>query len=95
MKTSNEIALKQGEDMINDEIKIAEILDITRRKSVSVLDLNDVNFSTAPDTILENYKSRASILNIIQHSEQDVFNLMKTLKQKQGCRRRPDTTYAG
>ena len=65
MKTSNEIALKQGEDMINDEIKIAEILDITRRKSVSVLDLDDVNFSTAPDTILENYKSRASILNII------------------------------
>ena len=65
MKTSNEKALKQGEDIINDEVKVAEIIDITKSKSVIVLEFHDANFSTAIATILENYKSRASILNII------------------------------
>ena len=37
MITSNEIALKQ--DIINDEVKAAEILDLTKKKPVSVLDL--------------------------------------------------------
>ena len=36
MITSNEIALKQ--DIINDEVKAAEILDLTKKKPVSVLD---------------------------------------------------------
>ena len=36
MITSYEIALKQ--DIINDEIKAAEILDLTKKKPVSVLD---------------------------------------------------------
>ena len=36
MITSNEIALKQ--DIINDEVKAVEILDLTKKKPVSVLD---------------------------------------------------------
>ena len=67
IKTINEIVLKQGEDIINDDVKVAEILDITRRKSVSVLGLDDVNFSTTIHTILENF-SWSSILTIRKHS---------------------------
>ena len=36
MITSYEIALKQ--DILNDEIKAAETLDLTKKKPVSVLD---------------------------------------------------------
>ena len=36
MITSYEIALKQ--DIINDEIKAAEILDLTKKKPVRILD---------------------------------------------------------
>ena len=52
MITSNEIALKQGEDVINDKVKVAEILisayiniaENTNRKGlVSVFDLDYVN----------------------------------------------------
>ena len=52
MITSNEIALKQGEDVINDKVKVAEILisayiniaeNTNRKGSVSVLDLDYVN----------------------------------------------------
>ena len=67
IKTINEIVLKQGEDIINDEVKVAEILDITRRKSVSVLGLDDINFSTTIHTILENF-SCSNILTSRKHS---------------------------
>lgn len=80
IKTINEIVLKQGEDIINDDVKVAEILDITRRKSVSVLDLDDVNFSTAIDTILDHF-SHSSIFNIRKYSEQDLLKSLKKLKQ--------------
>ena len=52
MITSNEIALKQGEDVINDKVKVAEILisayiniaeNTNRKGSVSVFDLDYVN----------------------------------------------------
>ena len=60
MNASNEIVLKQGQDRINDEVKVAEIPNnvyvnvaenTTRKKTVSVVDLGDVKFSPPIDII--------------------------------------------
>lgn len=66
MITSNELDLKQWDDVINVLVKVAEIVNSTyinvventaRKRPISVLDLGNVNFSIAIDTILEKYKS--------------------------------------
>ena len=73
MITSNEIALKQGDDLINNEGKVAELLNYAYinvventagKKPLSVLDKDNVTFSTAINTILEEYKYNPSVLNI-------------------------------
>ena len=60
MNASNEIVLKQGQDTINDEVKVAEIPNnvyinvaenTTRKKTVSVVDLEYVKFSPPIDII--------------------------------------------
>ena len=79
MITSNEILFKQGDDVINNEGKIAELLNYAYinvventagKKPVSVLDKDNVTFSTAINTILEEYKYHPSVLNIKKHSDQ-------------------------
>lgn len=70
---SNEIDLTQGEDIINNDAKVTKILKIacisfaennSGKKPVSVFDVDNINFSREIDTILENYQSHPSILNI-------------------------------
>ena len=79
MITSNEISLKQGDDVINNEGKVAELLNYAYinvvenaagKKPPSVLDKDNVTFSTAINTILEEYKYHPSVLNIKKHSDQ-------------------------
>ena len=62
MITSNEISLKQGDDVINNEGKVTELLNYAYinvventagKKPLSVLDKDNVTFSTAINTILE------------------------------------------
>ena len=76
---SNEISLKQGDDVINNEGKVAEFLsnayinvveNNASKKPLSVLDKDNVTFSTVINTILEEYKYHPSALNIKQHSKQ-------------------------
>ena len=65
MITSNEISLKQRNDAVNNEGKVAEFLNnafinvaenTAGRKPLSVFDEENVTFSTAINTILEEYK---------------------------------------
>ena len=65
MITSNKISIKQGDDIINNEGKVAEFFNNTYinvventaiKKPLSVLDKDNVTFSTAINTILEGYK---------------------------------------
>ena len=79
MLTSNEISLKEGDDIVNNEGKVAELLNYAYinvventvgKKPVRVLDKENVAFSTAINTILEEYKYQPSVLNIKKHSEQ-------------------------
>ena len=73
MITSNEISLKQGDDVINNEGKVAEFLNnayvnvvenTAGKKPLSVLDKDNATFSIAINTILEEYKYHPSVLNI-------------------------------
>ena len=79
MLTSNEISLKEGDDIVNNEGKVAELLNYAYinvventvgKKPVRVLDKDNVAFSTAINIILEEYKYQPSVLNIKKHSEQ-------------------------
>ena len=74
MITSNEISLKQGDDVINNEGKVAELLNYAYiyvventagKKPVSVFDKANVTLSTAINTILGEYKYHPSVLNIM------------------------------
>ena len=65
MITNNEISLKQKDDLINNEGKVAEFLNnayinavenTACKKPLSVLDKDNVTFSTAISTILKEYK---------------------------------------
>ena len=65
MITNNEISLKQRDDLINNEGKVAEFLNnayinvvenTAGKKPLSVLDKDNVTFSTAISTILKEYK---------------------------------------
>ena len=71
--TSNEISLKQGDGVINNEGKVAEFLNNTYinvventagKQPFSSLDKDNVTLLTAIDIILEEYKYRPSELNI-------------------------------
>ena len=73
---SNEISLKQGDDVINNEVAefsnnayINVVENNTSKKLLSVLDKDNVTFSTAINTILEEYKYHPSVSNIKQHSK--------------------------
>ena len=79
MVTSNKISLKQGDDVTNNEGKVAELLNYAYinvventagKKPLSVLDKDNVTFSKAINTILEEYKCHPSVLNTKKHSEQ-------------------------
>ena len=79
MMTSNEISLKQGNDIISNKRKLAELLNYAYinvveitvgKKPVSVLDKDNVTFSIAINTIVEEYKYHPSVLNIKKISEQ-------------------------
>ena len=70
---------KIGDDVINNERKVAEFLNnvymnvvenTAGKKPLSVLEKNNVTFSKAINTILEKYKYHPNLLNIIKHSEQ-------------------------
>ena len=99
-------------DVINNERKVAEFLNnayinfvenTAGKKPLSVLDKDNVTFSTAITTILEEYKYHSSVFNIKKHSRQakcfsfsevtttDVLKLIKC-KHKQGHRRKSNTT---
>ena len=65
MITNNEISLKQRDDLINNEGKVAEFLNnayinvvenTAGKKPLSVLDKDNVTFSTAISTILKEYR---------------------------------------
>ena len=71
MLTSNEMSLKQGDDAINNEGKVAELLNnicinvmenISGKKPLRVLDNDNVTFSKAVNAILEEYKYDPTIL---------------------------------
>ena len=79
MIENNEISLKQGDDVINNEGKVAEFLNnahinvvenTDRKKPLTVFDKDNLTFSITINTILEEYKYHPSILNIKKHSEQ-------------------------
>ena len=62
MIVSKEIVLKQGEDIVNDEVKVAEIPNnvyinvvenTIRKKPVNVVDLEDIKFSTPIDQLMK------------------------------------------
>ena len=78
MIISNKISLKQGDDVVNNERKVAGFLNnayvnvvenTVGKKPISVLDKDNVTFSTAIDTTLEEYKYHPSVLNIKKHSK--------------------------
>ena len=73
MITSNEISLKQGDEVIKNDGKVAEFFNnayinvvenTAGKKSLSVLDKDNATFSTAINAILEEYKYHPSVLNI-------------------------------
>ena len=79
MITSNEISLKEGDDGINNEGKVVEVLsngcinvkEITvSKKPLNVLDKDNATFSAAINVILEEYKYHPSVLNIKKHFKQ-------------------------
>ena len=79
MITSNEILLKQGDDVINNEGKEVEFLsngnisvkEITvGKKPLSVLDKDNATFSAAINVSLEEYKYHPSVLNSKKHFKQ-------------------------
>ena len=79
MIASNEISLKQRDDLTYNEGKVAECLNnayinvvenITGKKPLSVLEKDNVTFSTAINTILEEYKYHPSVMNIKKQSKQ-------------------------
>ena len=70
---------KIGDDVVNNEEKVAEILNnvyifvvenTACKKPLSVLDKDNVTFSKAINTVIEEYKYHPSVLNIRKHSEQ-------------------------
>ena len=78
MIENNEISLKQGDDVINNEGKVAEFLsnahinvveNTDRKKPLTVFDKDNLTFSITINTILEEYKYEPSVLNIKKHSE--------------------------
>ena len=78
MIENNEISLKQGDDVINNEGKVAEFLsnahinvveNTDRKKPLTVFDKDNLTFSITINTILEEYKYQPSVLNIKKHSE--------------------------
>ena len=87
MIPSNEISPKQGNDVINNEGKVAEFLNnaytnvvenTAGKKPLSVLDKDNVTFSTIINTILEEYKYHPSLLNIKNTlDKQNVFLFLK------------------
>ena len=87
MITSNEILPKQGNGVINNEGKVAEFLNnayinvvenTAGKKPLSVLDKDNVTFSTIINTILEEYKYHPSLLNIKNTlDKQNVFLFLK------------------
>ena len=71
--TSNEILLKQGDDIINNEGKVAgffnnayinAVENTASKKPLIVPDKDNAIFSTAINIILEEYKHHPSALNI-------------------------------
>ena len=79
MITSNEISLKQGDDVINNEGKVVEGLSngyinvkkiAVGKKPLSVLDKDNATFSAAINVSLEEYKYHPSVLNIKKHFKQ-------------------------
>ena len=79
MIASNEISLKQRDDLTYNEGKVAECLNnayinvvenTTGKKPLSVLEKDNVTFSTAINTILEEYKYHPSVMNIKKQSKQ-------------------------
>ena len=71
MLTSNEISLKQGDDVGNNEGKVAEFLNnayinvVENTASKKPLNVkNNVTFSVAINTTLENTNITLSVLNI-------------------------------
>ena len=77
--TSNEILLKQGYGVINNEGKVAEFFsnvymnaveNTAGKKPLSVLDKGNATFSTAINTILEEYKYHPSVLKVKKSSKQ-------------------------
>ena len=79
MITSNDILLKQGDDVISNEGKVVEFLsngyinvkEITvGKKPLSVLDKDNATFSAAINVSLEECKYHPSVLNIKKHFKQ-------------------------
>ena len=79
MIASNEISLKQGDGIINNEGKVPELLNnafinvvenTARKKPLSVFGKDNVTFSTSINAILEEYKYHPSVPNIKKHSKQ-------------------------
>ena len=79
MITNNETSFKQGDDVINNEGKVAEFLNnayinvvenAAGKKPLSVFDKDNVTFLTATNIILEEHKYHTSVLNIKKHSKQ-------------------------
>ena len=79
MIACNEISLKQRDDLTYNEGKVAECLNnayinvvenTTGKKPLSVLEKDNVTFSTAINTILEEYKYHPSVMNIKKQSKQ-------------------------
>ena len=71
MLTSNEVSLKQGDDVGNNEGKVAEFLNnayinvVENTASKKPLNVkNNVTFSVAINTTLENTNITLSVLNI-------------------------------
>ena len=82
MITSKETLLKQEDDVINNEGKVAKFLNnvyinvvenTTGKEPLSVLDKDNFNFSAAINTIFEECKYHSNVLNIRKNSEQAKF----------------------
>ena len=80
MITSNEILLKQGDDIINAEGKVSEFLNNAYINVVEILPVRNHSVflirimllsQQQLNTILEKYKYHPSVLNIKKHSEQE------------------------
>ena len=82
MITSKETLLKQEDDVINNEGKVAKFLNnvyinvveyTTGKEPLSVLDKDNFTFSAAINTIFEECKYHPNVLNIRKNSEQAKF----------------------